>query len=90
MSLTLEQKQEAVKQVSADLVTDEHQRRRALQAAEDAKKMLSKLQRVNDTIGNDTNGIARIDLSREQFEKMISKLLTRAIMLVEHDIVHGA
>jgi molecular chaperone DnaK len=70
-------------QVSADLVTDERQRRRALQAAEDAKKMLSKLQRVNDTIGNDTNGIARIDLSREQFEKMISKLLTRAIMLVE-------
>jgi molecular chaperone DnaK len=70
-------------QVSADLVTDERQRRRVLQAAEDAKKMLSKLQRVNDTIGNDTNGIARIDLSREQFEKMISKLLTRAIMLVE-------
>jgi molecular chaperone DnaK len=70
-------------QVSADLVTDERQRRRVLQAAEDAKKMLSKLQRVNDTIGNDTNGIARIDLSREEFEKMISKLLTRAIMLVE-------
>jgi molecular chaperone DnaK len=54
-----------------------------LQAAEDAKKMLSKLQRVNDTIGNDTDGIARIDLSREHFEKTISCLLTRAIMLVE-------
>ena len=45
--------------------------------------MLSKLQRVNDTIGNDTHGIARIDLTREQFEKIVSNLLTRAIMLVE-------
>lgn len=70
-------------QVNAELFTDERQRRRVLHAAEDAKKMLSKLQRVNDTIGNDTNGIARIDFSREQFEKLISKLLTRAIMLVE-------
>lgn len=71
------------KQVNAELYTDERQRRRVLHAAEDAKKMLSKLQRVNDTIGNDVNGIARIDLTREQFEKLISKLLTRAIMLVE-------
>ncbi len=71
------------KQVNAELFTDERQRRRVLQAAEDAKKMLSKLQRVNDTIGNDTDGIARIDLSREHFEKTISRLLTRAIMLVE-------
>jgi molecular chaperone DnaK len=71
------------KQINADLCTDERQRRRVLHAAEDAKKMLSKLQRVNDTIGNDTNGIARIDLTREQFEKIISKLLTRSIMLVE-------
>lgn len=70
-------------QVKAGLFTDERQRRRVLQAAEDAKKMLSKLQRVNDTIGNDTDGIARIDLSREHFEKTISRLLTRAIMLVE-------
>ncbi len=71
------------KQVNASLFTDERQRRRVLQAAEDAKKMLSKLQRVNDTIGNDTDGIARIDLSREHFEKTISRLLMRAIMLVE-------
>jgi len=70
-------------QVNADLFIDERQRRRVLNAAEDAKKMLSKLQRVSDTIGNDVNGIARIDLSREQFEKIISKVLTRAIMLVE-------
>ena len=71
------------KQVNAELYSEERQRRRVLQAAEDAKKMLSKLQRVNDTIGNDTNGIARIDLTREQFEKTVSKLLTRAMMLVE-------
>lgn len=71
------------KQVNAELYTEERQRRRALQAAEDAKKMLSKLQRVNDTIGNDTNGIARIDLTREVFEKTVSRLLTRAMMLVE-------
>lgn len=71
------------KQVNAELYTEERQRRRVLQAAEDAKKMLSKLQRVNDTIGNDTNGIARIDLTREQFEKTVSRLLSRAMMLVE-------
>jgi molecular chaperone DnaK len=70
-------------QVNADLFSNERQRRRVLAAAEDAKKMLSKLQRVNDTIGNDTDGIARIDLTRESFDKLISGLLTRAIMLVE-------
>ncbi|MEZ0273519.1 MAG: Hsp70 family protein [Roseimicrobium sp.] len=71
------------KQTNSELFTDERQRRRVLNAAEDAKKMLSKLQRVNDTIGNDVNGIARIDFSREQFEKLVSKLLTRSVMLVE-------
>ncbi len=45
--------------------------------------MLSKLQRVNDTIGNDTDGIARIDLTRDDFERVVQRLLTRAIMLVE-------
>ncbi len=71
------------RQVNAELFSNERQRRRVLQAAEDAKKMLSKLQRVNDTIGNDTDGIARIDMTRENFDKLISGLLTRAIMLVE-------
>ncbi len=71
------------KQVSAPLFNDERQRRRSLQAAEDAKKMLSKLQRVSDTIGNDTSGLARIDLSREQFETMIRRMITRSLMLVE-------
>jgi len=70
-------------QVHAELFSNERQRRRVLQAAEDAKKMLSKLQRVNDTIGNDTDGIARIDMSRVNFDTLINGLLTRAIMLVE-------
>jgi molecular chaperone DnaK len=71
------------KQVSAALFNDERQRRRSLHAAEDAKKMLSKLQRVSDTIGNDTSGLARIDLTRETFEKLIRNMITRALMLVE-------
>jgi molecular chaperone DnaK len=72
------------KQTGADLYSDERHRRRVLQATEDAKKMLSKLQRVNDTVANDQNsGIARIDLSREQFEKMIRNMLTRTVFLVE-------
>ncbi len=71
------------KQVNAALYNDERQRRRSLQAAEDAKKMLSKLQRVSDTIGNDTSGLARIDLTRESFEKLIRNMITRALMLVE-------
>ena len=72
------------KQTGAELYSDERHRRRVLQAAEDAKKMLSKLQRVNDTIANDKDGgIARIDLTREHFEKVVRRMLTRTIMLVE-------
>lgn len=72
------------KQTGAELYSDERHRRRVLQATEDAKKMLSKLQRVNDTVANDKNdGIARIDLSREKFEEMIRHMLTRTVMLVE-------
>jgi molecular chaperone DnaK len=72
------------KQTGADLYSDERHRRRVLQAAEDAKKMLSKLQRVNDTIANDKDGgIARIDLTRDGFEKLVNRMLTRTILLVE-------
>lgn len=72
------------KQTGAKLYADERHRRRVLQATEDAKKMLSKLQRVNDTVSNDqNNGIARIDLTREGFEKMVRHMLTRTVMLVE-------
>lgn len=72
------------KQTGAELYSDERHRRRVLHATEDAKKMLSKLQRVNDTVANDKNdGIARIDLSREHFEKLVRHMLTRTVMLVE-------
>ena len=72
------------KQTGAALFSDERHRRRVLQATEDAKKMLSKLQRVNDTVANDQNsGIARIDLTRESFEKIIRNMLTRTVFLVE-------
>ncbi len=72
------------KQTNAKLWSDERHRRRILHATEDAKKMLSKLQRVNDTVSNDSNdGIARIDLTRDSFEKMIRHMLTRTVLLVE-------
>ncbi len=72
------------KQTGAKLFSDERHRRRILQATEDTKKMLSKLQRVNDTVSNDKNdGIARIDLTREGFEKLVRHMLTRTVMLVE-------
>lgn len=71
-------------QTGASLYSDERHRRRVLLATEDAKKMLSKLQRVNDTVANDKNdGLARIDLTRESFETLIRHMLTRTVMLVE-------
>lgn len=73
-----------VKQTGASLWSDERHRRRILQATEDAKKMLSKLQRVNDTVSNDqNNGIARIDLTRDGFETMVRHMFTRTVLLVE-------
>ncbi len=71
-------------QTGAALFSDERHRRRVLQTTEDAKKMLSKLQRVNDTVANDKNdGIARIDLTRDGFENIIRQMLTRTVLLVE-------
>ncbi len=71
------------KQNGAELFIDERQRRRALMLGEDAKKMLSKLYRITETVGNDSDGTARIELSRENFEAAVSRLITRTIMLVE-------
>lgn len=67
----------------AALFLNERQRRRALAVGEEAKKRLSKLQQVTETIGNDTDGIARIELTRDRFETAVAKLLTRTVMLVE-------
>lgn len=71
------------KEKGAPLFMDERQKRRSLEIGEDAKKMLSKLQHVTETVGNDRDGIARINISREVFEAAINRLLTRTIMLVE-------
>ena len=51
--------------------TPEAARQRVLDSVEDSKKMLSKLKKVTDTVGNHTNGIARIELSREVFEMAV-------------------
>ena len=67
----------------AELYSSERERLRCLQATEDAKKMLSKLRQVTDTIGNNQDGIARVELSRDIFEIAVSRLLTRTRMLVE-------
>ena len=80
LELYTEQYREAT---GCELYDDEYGRRRALQSVEDAKKMLSKLKTVTDTIGNSTDGIARIELPREVFEGAITPLLVRSIMLVE-------
>ncbi len=70
-------------QKGGNLYTNEVERRRALQTGEDAKKMLSKLQQVSGTVGNKDRGLARVELSREDFEGAIRRLLTRTVMLVE-------
>lgn len=70
-------------QLNAELYNDERQRRRILQTIEEAKKMLSKVHQISDTISNSTHGDISIELSRDAFEHIISNLLTRAIMLVE-------
>jgi molecular chaperone DnaK len=66
-----------------ELFENERQRRRALQAGEDIKKMLSKLKLVTDTIGNDRVGLTRIEISRDVFEEAMSRLFMRTRMLVE-------
>jgi molecular chaperone DnaK len=61
----------------------ELERRRVLQSGEDLKKMLSKLRLASETVGNSSGGMARIELSREDFEVAVSRLFTRTILLVE-------
>ena len=71
-------------QTGQELYSDERHRRRVLQSAEDAKKMLSKLQLVKETVANDQSaGLARIEVKRADFEAVIRRVMTRAVMLVE-------
>ena len=68
---------------STELYENERQRRQALQAGEDIKKMLSKLRTVSNTIGNERVGLSRVELTRDVFEEAMSRLFTRTQMLVE-------
>jgi len=68
------------------LYENERQRRRVLQSGEDMKKMLSKLRQVTDTVGNETGGLTRIELTRDVYEDAVSRLLTRTLMLVEQSL----
>jgi molecular chaperone DnaK len=71
----------------AHLFSDDSQRLHALHSSEDAKRMLSKLKKVTETIGNDRQGIARVELTRDMFEDSVGRLLTRTVMLVEQALV---
>ena len=57
------------------------------EAAEEAKKMLSKLQRVTETISGEDGEIARVELTRDVFQSAISGLLSRTEMLVEQALL---
>jgi molecular chaperone DnaK len=71
------------RQHQAELYETERQRRQALQAGEDLKKLLSKLRNVANTIGNERLGLSRIEITRDVFEQAMSRLFTRTHMLVE-------
>lgn len=70
-------------QHSAPLAKTKNHRERILQTCEEAKKMLSKLHKVTETVANESGTIARIEVTREQFEHAIDHLLVRTEMLVE-------
>lgn len=72
-----------LEQNGKDLTLDAPQRRRLLAAIEDTKKRLSKLAKVSEKIGSEDFGLAEVELSREDFEGAIKRLLTRTVMLVE-------
>ncbi|MDG2125619.1 MAG: Hsp70 family protein, partial [Verrucomicrobiales bacterium] len=71
------------KQRGGNLCSDEPARRRMLQEGEHLKKMLSKLRKASETVGNDHDGLSRIELTRNSFEDSVSRLLLRTEMLVE-------
>jgi molecular chaperone DnaK len=66
-----------------ELYENERQRRQALHAGEDIKKMLSKLRNVTNTIGSERLGLSRIEITRDVFEEAMSRLFIRTHMLVE-------
>ncbi len=75
--------QKYLEQNGRELILDSAQRRRLLAMTEDTKKRLSKLNVVSEKIGSEEHGLAEVELSRDDFEEAIKRLLTRTIMLLE-------
>jgi molecular chaperone DnaK len=72
-----------LEQNGRELILDSAQRRRLLAMTEDTKKRLSKLNVVSEKIGSEEHGLAEVELTRDDFEEAIKRLLTRTIMLLE-------
>lgn len=75
--------QKYLEQNGRELILDSAQRRRLLAMTEDTKKRLSKLNVVSEKIGSEEHGLAEVELTRDDFEEAIKRLLTRTIMLLE-------
>jgi len=75
--------QKYLEQNGRELILDSAQRRRLLAMSEDTKKRLSKLNVVSEKIGSEEHGLAEVELTRDDFEEAIKRLLTRTIMLLE-------
>jgi len=75
--------QKYLEQNGRGLILDSAQRRRLLAMSEDTKKRLSKLNVVSEKIGSEEHGLAEVELTRDDFEEAIKRLLTRTIMLLE-------
>jgi len=75
--------QKYLEQNGQELILDSAQRRRLLAITEDTKKRLSKLNVVSEKIGSKEHGLAEVELTRDDFEEAIKRLLTRTIMLLE-------
>ena len=75
--------EEYERQKGKELKLSPYQQRRMLMLAEDCKKRLSKLNTVSETFGTESDGLAKVDISREAFEGSIQRLLVRTVMLVE-------
>ncbi len=70
-------------QKGRNLQFSEYHERNMLVLSEETKKVLSKLNRVTESVGTKKNGIADIEITREDFEAATRRLITRTIMLVE-------
>lgn len=76
--------QSRYKEISgADLATDEIKRSQFLNAAEEAKKLLTTVDPINATIGNEEDGFIQIELNNKILAEIQQPLLTHLQFLVE-------